>query len=52
MTSAPGLIYVGQARGAHAWTLIGVQAAWAAALWVFALQLWRVAVRRLAVSGG
>jgi ABC-2 type transport system permease protein len=52
MTSAPGLIYVGQASGAHAWTLIGIQAAWAAGLWLIALQLWRVAVRRLAVSGG
>jgi len=52
ITSTPGLIYAGQARGAHALVLIATQLAWAVLLWVFAGWVWRRAVRRLAVVGG
>jgi ABC-2 type transport system permease protein len=52
IVSTPALIYLGQARGDEALTLIGVQLAWVIALWSIARLLWRAGVRKLTVHGG
>jgi ABC-2 type transport system permease protein len=52
MTSTPGLIFVGQAHGSQALTMVFVQLAWVIVLWYGAKLLWRVAVRQLTVNGG
>lgn len=52
MTFTPAVIYLGQATGADAWRLIGIQAVWTVALWWGARLAWRSAVRQLTVHGG
>ncbi|MFY1699098.1 ABC transporter permease [Solwaraspora sp. WMMA2101] len=52
MTFTPATIYLGQATGADAWRLIGIQAVWTVALWWGARLAWRAAVRQLTVHGG
>ncbi|MFY1637402.1 ABC transporter permease [Solwaraspora sp. WMMB335] len=52
LTFTPALIYLGEATGADAWRLIGMQLGWTAVLWWGARLAWRRAVRQLTVHGG
>lgn len=52
LTATPAALYLGQATGAAAWKLLGLQAFWVIALWFGARLLWRGALRALTVHGG
>ncbi len=50
--SAPISIYIGQIAGAHIFTTLALQAAWACVFGVCAILLWRVGERRVVIQGG
>jgi ABC-2 type transport system permease protein len=52
LTATPAALYLGQADGAQAWKLLGLQAFWVIALWLGGRMLWRGALRALTVHGG
>jgi ABC-2 type transport system permease protein len=52
IVATPITIYLGDLAGAAAWLALGIQAAWAAALWVVARLAWGPASRALTVQGG
>ncbi|MFI6230821.1 ABC transporter permease [Micromonospora echinospora] len=52
IVSTPALIFLGEARGTAALSLVGVQLLWTVLLWLAARLVWRAAVRRLVVHGG
>jgi ABC-2 type transport system permease protein len=52
LTSTPALIYLGKVGGTAAVSLVGIQAFWAAALWLLGHSVFRAASRQVTIHGG